>query len=78
MYLSLQTTCFNFLPCSTSFIISLQSGLRRGLLRSCSIFLSFVGSTEGFLKSGGGGSFGGSGGGIGGGVGFSKPFQDNK
>lgn len=54
--------------------MSVQSGLRRGLLRSCSNFLSFVGSIGAFLNSGGGGSFGGSGGGIGGGVGFNKPF----
>lgn len=30
MYLSLHSTCLSFLPCSTSFIMSDQSGRRRG------------------------------------------------
>lgn len=72
-HLSLQTTFFSFLPSSTSFIMSLQSGLLRGLLRRLSIFFSLFGSRGAFLNSGGGGIFGGNGGGIGGGVGFSRP-----
>lgn len=67
--LSLHTTCFSFLPLSTSFIIHAQSGRFLGLdfnisIVFCCFSVNGARSFKIFLDGGGGGGLGGGGGGM--------------